>query len=163
MRLTTALLMVGPKSVAPWGDRVWRLAASAQLVEGSEPYWIVTPTQPAQHPVTPTEVSVATPHPETLVESIIYFLAAHFGDGTAEQHLVSSHNLEVIEGERRLVPFFDLNASLISSLSKSLSQQLRLGLTRLDDMSLVSAPVIQKLEEMGFDLEVFSLESKGMS
>lgn len=155
-RVSTALLMIGPKSIAPWGDRAWRVSGTAQLVEGSTPYWIVTPTQPAQHPVFPNEIEVSSPHTDSVVESILFLLASHFGQDGVEENLVETHNIEVnILGHRELARFYELSDHSKGFLAKRLSQQVRLGLTQLDDLSLVNDEVIQRLRQLDFDVEVF--------
>jgi len=69
-RVSTALLTIGPRFINAWADKGWKISLSSQLVEGSAPYWIVTPTQPAQHLVTPSEIEVSAPNTESVVESI---------------------------------------------------------------------------------------------
>lgn len=162
---STALLLVGPKSIAPWNDRVWRIAStahlvSAQLVEGSMAYWIVTPTEPTQHPVKSSAIEVVSPHPESVVDSILMLLGAHFGDDEVEGRMVESHNLTVQDGVREIVSFYELAGDTRAAIASSLSLSVRLGLTRLDDFTLVDDSVIKSLREIGFDVDLFSLESQ---
>lgn len=155
-RVSTALLAIGPKSIAPWGDRAWRVSAAAQLVEGSSPFWIVTSTKPAQHPVFPEEIEVSSPNVESVVDSILFLLAAHFGDQGIENNLVETHNILVGEGGvRELARFYELSDHTRGFLAKEMSQQVRLGLTQLDDLSLMNDAVIERLGILGFDVEVF--------
>lgn len=155
-RVSTALLMIGPKVVGSWADRAWRLSLCAQMVEGSVPYWIVTPTQPAQHPVSPDEIEVSSPHADSVVESILFLVASHLGDEAVEENLVETHNIEVNNlGHRELARFYELSEHSQSFLANRMSQQVRLGLTQLDDLSLVNDEVIQRLRQLDFDVEVF--------
>lgn len=154
---TTALLTVGPKSIAPWGDRAWRIALTAQLVSAnSGDYWIVTPTEPANHAVLPSEVSVEMPHRDSLIESILMLLAAHLGDEDVEACLIDTHNIEVTDGVRTIAPYWDISDQrTYQYLTGRLSQLVRLGVTVLDDMSLFSPDVIADLRLSGFDVDVF--------
>jgi hypothetical protein len=157
---STAHLLVGPKSIAPWNDRVWRIAATAQLVEGSIPYWIVTPTQPTQHPVNSSAIEVVSPHPEAVVDSILVLLGAHFGDDDVEDRMLESHNLTVQNGVREIASFYELASDTRAAIASSLCMSVRLGLTRLDDFTLVDDSVIKSLREIGFDVDIFSLDSE---
>jgi hypothetical protein len=156
-RQSTALLTVGPRTIAPWGDRAWRVSGTAQLVEGSSAYWIVTPTQPANHPATPSEVDVLVPAPDTVVESLLLLLAVHFGDDQLAEYLVEHHNLTIDDaGVRVVAPYWELAGEVISHLARNLSQTVRLGVTLLDDISLMDDEVIDTLRGLGFDVDVFA-------
>mgnify|MGYP007099122287 CR=1 FL=1 len=126
------------------------------MVEGSTPYWIVTPTLPALHTVSPSEVEVVTPHPEAVVDSVLMFLAAHFGDDDVEAYLVETHNLTVSEGVREIAPYYELADETARFLADHLSQSIRLGVTLLDDLSLVDVSVVERLRGLGFDVDVFA-------
>ena len=158
---TTALLTVGPKTIAPWGDRAWRITLTAQLVAAnSGDYWIVTPTQPPLNEVKPAELTVEVPHDESLVESVIMLLAAHVGDEDTEACLTETHNIELVNGVRQIAPFWDISdASTLRYLVGRLSEQVRIGLTVLDEMSLVTETSITQLRDLGFDVDVFVLSS----
>lgn len=154
---TTALLTVGPKSIAPWGDRAWRIALTAQLVAAnSGDYWIVTPTEPSAHAVRTSEVMVAVPQQESLIESVVMILAAHLGDEVVEACLRDTHNIEVVDGVRELAPYWDISEPrTFDYLTGRLGELVRVGITILDDMSLVSPPVIGDLRLLGFAVDVF--------
>ena len=151
---------MGPKSIAPWGDRVWRISSTAQLVEGSSAYWIVTPTQPALHPVSTSVIDVATPHVEAVIDSIIMLLGAHFGEEEVEHLLLESHNITTTETVRDVAPFYELTDDTRRIIGFKLADFLRLGITRLDDFSLLTDEVIMSLRGIGFDIDVYSLSSE---
>lgn len=156
-RQSTALMTVGPKTIAPWGDRLWRVSATAQLVEGSTPYWIVTPTHPAQHQVISPAVQVDVPYAEAVVESIVLLLAVHFGEEDVVQCLVETHNISVRDDVREIAPHFDISdPATFELLVRRLSGTLRLGFTILDEMSLVDETVVGALRGAGFDVDVFT-------
>ena len=155
-RQTTAMMMVGPRSVSPWGDRIWRLALSAQLVEGNEPYWLVSVTQPANHEVKPDTVGIASPDTDNVVMSIVMLLAAHLGSGEVENFLVETHNLTLLENVREIAPFYDLSENTTRALVKELTSSVRLGFTLMEELSLVDAGLVGALRGLGFDVEVFA-------
>lgn len=158
-RQTTALLFIGPRTLSPWADRAWRVSATAQVVENSGAYWIVTPTLPSQHRVSPAEVSVHAPFAEAVVDSVLFLLAAHFGDDEVENYLVETHNVSLQGGTRELAPFYELADTTREYLARKMSEVVRLGFTRLDDLSLVNDNVIAALLRYGFDVEIFDLTS----
>jgi hypothetical protein len=158
-RQSTSLLTIGPRYLSPWADRAWRVSASAQLVSGSGAYWIVTPTLPAQHAVSQAEVSVSAPFPEAVVDSVLFLLAAHFGDNEVENYLVETHNVSLKGGTRELAPFYELADTTREYLASKMAGVVRLGFTRLDDLSLVDDEVITALLRYGFDVEVYDLTS----
>ncbi len=154
-RQSTALMTVSPLASYPWGDRIWRIAATAQLVEGSAPYWIVTPTEPAAHPCQPAEIEVVAAQPESVIDSILMFLAAHFGSEHILDSLVESHNITIQEDVREIAPYYELAEPVRSLLPRQLASVLRLGITVLEEQSLVDTQVISGLRALGFDVEVF--------
>ena len=157
-RQSTALLTIGPRSIGPWGDTdVWRVSGTAQLVEGSVPYWIISPTQPAQHSAEPYEVGVEVPYTEAVVESILLLLALHFGDDALAATLVEHHNLTIdSDGSRTLAPYPELADAVAEDVAKRLSSSLRLGITLLDDECLVDGDVVASLRDLGFTVDVFA-------
>ena len=157
-RQSTALLTVGPKYVGSWADtNRWVVSGSAQLVEGNIPYWLVTPTEPAQYKVTPSEVTVEVPHAEVVVQSILMVVACWFANDAVLSLLEETHNVELIAGERRIAPYFDLSDDTVLTLSRKLSDVVRLGFTLLDADCLVNEEVISRLRELGFSVDVFAL------
>jgi hypothetical protein len=153
-------LTIGPRFINTWADKGWKISLSSQLVEGSVPYWIVTPTQPAQHLVTPSEIEVSAPNTESVVESILFMLAAHFGDDEVENFLLESHNISLgPNSARELARFYELVDEGRDFLARCLSEKLRIGVVQLDDLSLVNEAVISRLRAMGFDVDTFSQSS----
>jgi ribosomal protein S8 len=158
---TTALLTVGPRSIAPWGDRQWRVAIHAQLVSAnSGDYWLVSPTEPAEHPVKSNVVGVEMPSSESVIESILMLLSAYLGDANVEGYLRETANIELVGRERVIAPYFDVSApETMMYLAARMSDAVRLGITVLDEMSLVDADVIATLRSWGFDVDVYTLDS----
>jgi hypothetical protein len=157
-RQSTALLTIGPKYVGSWADtNRWIVSGSAQLVEGNIPYWLVTPTEPAQYKVTPSEVTVEVPHAEVVVQSILMIVACWFASDDVIALLEETHNVELIGDERRIAPYFDLSDDTVAMLASKLSDVVRLGVTLLDGDCLVDADVVSRLRKLGFGVDVFSV------
>lgn len=157
-RQSTALLTIGPRAISPWGDTdIWRVSGTAQLVEGSVPYWIVSPTQPAEHSARPYEVGIEVPYTEAVVESILLLLGLHFGDDDLADLLVEHHNLTIeSDGSRTLAPYPELADEVADEVAKRLASRLRLGVTLLDDDCLVDSDVVATLRDVGFTVDVFA-------
>ncbi len=155
-RQTTALLTIGPHRIAPWADRSWRVSGTAQLVEGSTPYWLVTPTQPAAHTVATDTLVVEVPHCDSVVASVVMLVASWFGGPDVEEVLVSGHNMTLgEEGVRELAPYWDLADTTMALLASKLSNRVRLAFTVMDEYTLVGDSVVEALRSMGFDVDVF--------
>jgi hypothetical protein len=157
-RLTTALVTVGPRSLGPWGDRLWRVSLTAELVEGgSSAYWLVHPTVPADHPVATPEVLISIPYPIAAAEALILGLAAHLGDEQVEDLLLETHNIELLDGIRYVAPYWELADTTASLLCDLLNSSVRVGLTVMDDMTLATPEMVALLRDYGFDVDVFTL------
>jgi hypothetical protein len=127
------------------------------LVEGSTPYWIVTPTQPAEYTAMPSEIGVEAPYTEAVVESVLLLLSLHFGDDDLAAYLAEHHNLTVdAEGSRTLAPYPELADEVAAEVARRLSSRLRLGFTFLDDDCLVDDEVVACLRDLGFTVDVFA-------
>ena len=160
-KVSTVLLSAGPRSIGPWGDRDWRVALSAQLVEGgSVAYWLAAPTEPALHPAAPNALAIETPEHYVVVDSILMLLATHLGDENVEGYLLDTHNVTLVDGMRVVAPFWDITAAeSLKFLVSRLTESVRLAFTILDEVRLVDDDVIQTLRVLGFDVEVYSLSS----
>jgi hypothetical protein len=158
-RVSTALLTVSPRSISPWGDRSWRVCGSAQLVENSRAYWLVSPTLPAEHAVAPDVVQIEAPEASAVVDSVLMMLAAWFGDEEVEGYLLETHNIDLVDNRREIQKFWELSDSTVQYLAGRLSNSLRLGVTVLEEFSLMNESVIAALRGLGFDVDVFVLES----
>jgi hypothetical protein len=104
-------------------------------------------------------VIVPAPYSEAVVESVLFLLAAHFGDDEVENYLVETQNVNLKGGTRELAPFYELADTTRDYLARKMSEVVRLGFTRLDDLSLVNDEVITALLRYGFDVEIYDLAS----
>ena len=159
-RNSTATLFAGPRSIPPWGDRSWKIALYAQLVEGGESaYWIASPTAAAPHMVRPDFVRVDQPDNDDLVASIVMAVALHLGGAEAEGLLLDTHNISLDGQTRVIAPYWELAPEVLTELARIVSISNRLGLTTVSDFSLVTEGVVDRLRELGFDTDVYGLLS----
>lgn len=157
-RQTTALLTAGPKR-GVWGDRIWRLSLTAQLVEGgAAAYWLVSATPPANHEVQPPEIVIEVPESECVLDSIYVLLGAHLGNDEIAGFMEETHNISVTDNVREIAPYWDLSLDAREELRSWLSAQLRLGVTFMDSPSLFTEEVVEKLRKDNFDIDVFALK-----
>lgn len=160
---TNALLTAGPRTIGPWGDRLWRIGFAAQYVTGSSSdYWLVS-TNDASPTVADFE-SLVVPSPDEtgVLDSILYLLAMQVGDPAVEQFLIEHHNVEIVAGRRVPVEFWELTDRTRVQLASLLAQQFRLGLTLMEDSCLVSDRVISELKKLGFEVDVFQLREEAL-
>jgi len=157
-RQSTALLSFSPLYTSSWGDETsWRIAGTCQLVEGSQPYWIVTPTLPAENETTPAEILVQYPDVSSVVQSVLIIMAAWFGDAKVLRYLLETHNVEVdSQGVRKIAPYFELSEEGVAWIAAALRDKVKLALTQLDEMCLLDAEAIESLRRLGFVVTVFA-------
>ena len=158
-RVTTALITAGPRTIGPWGDRAWRVALSIQLVEGgSAAYFLATPTAEPINKVSPAEVEIAAPFDECTLDALILTLAAHLGGSRIEALLEETHNISVQDDLRRIAPFWDLSHETMQCIASELAENVRLGIMLLDEISLVQPSLLLSLRDLGFDVDLYSLD-----
>lgn len=163
-RLTTALLVAGPRSVGPWDDRIWRIALHASLVEGgSAAYWSVTPSLPALHDAKPGEVVIEYPDTECIVDTTLMMLATYLGGEQVEALLVDTHNITLDDETRKIANCWELLPDTRTQLAKVLASSLRLGVTELDELTLLNTQAVEGLREFGFDVDVFALRPRELN
>ena len=149
--------LVTPRTVGSWADRAYRVSHTAQLIEGgSAAYWLVTPTEPAEHRVRPDVIRIENPEPSDVVNSLIMLAAAHVGNGQVEGLLLDTHNIEIVDGVRNVAEFWDVERRTEATLAAALAPQIRMSFTLLDEMNLLTEEVTERLIAYGFDVEVFS-------
>lgn len=159
-RVTTALMFASPRSIGPWGDRAWRLALHASLVEGgAAAYWTATPTTPAQHEVSSSEVEVEMPDMDGVIDATVLLLASHLGDEQVEALLIESHLLSIQDGVRTIARYWELFPDTRAQICELLSAQVRVGITLLEDLCLIDVEVINALRQLGFDVDLFVPET----
>jgi hypothetical protein len=154
-------MAVSPSSIAPWGDRSYRLSHTAQLVEGgSAAYWLTSPVLPPQYLVDPDVIQIESPSPDFTLDSIILWLALNVGNEVVERILTESHNIEIDNKVRKLAPYWEISEQTRKSLAAQMSGEVRLAFTVLDELNLLTEDVWSGLRDSGFDFEVFRSSSK---
>jgi hypothetical protein len=153
---TTALLSVGPLTTGFFGDTIpWRVSSQSQLVEGGIPYWLVTPTQPAEHVIGTDVLVVEFPDPNAVVASVLMLVATWHGSEGVLGYLMDTENVRLDGGVREVAPYWELSDEGVLYLSNKLKDQVKLAFTIMDDMCLVDDEVIEKLRGLGFHVDVF--------
>lgn len=159
-RQTTVLLSLSPRNSGMWGESIYRLSHAAQLVEGgSSAYWLVSPTQPAQHLVSADSLVIEAPDSECVVSSVLFLTALHLGDEHVEGLLVDTHNLQIDSQNttpvRQVAEFWEIESRVGEQLARMLAPHVRLAVTVLDEMNIFSNDVVSRLRAFGFEIEVF--------
>jgi hypothetical protein len=159
-RQTTVLLSLSPRNSGMWGDSIYRLSHTAQLVEGgSAAHWLVTATQPAQHLVSPHSLVLETPDSECVVSSVLLLVALHVGDENAEGLLVDTHNVQIDSQNalpvRQVAEFWEIESRVGEQLARMLAPHVRMAVTVLDEMNIFSNDVVSRLRALDFEIEVF--------
>jgi hypothetical protein len=155
-RFSSMQLLAGPKSLAPWGDNLWRISYTSQYVTGGGgDYWIPTPTRPLLHEVRGLEILVEDPSLDSLTQSVIYQLALYLGGDAIEGLLLDTHNIQIHAGKREAVPYYEIDNRNLDLLAGSLSESIRLALTFLGENSKSEAQLVSRLRALGFEVTVF--------
>jgi hypothetical protein len=105
-------------------------------------------------------VTIEQPDKEFVLDSALMVLGAWFGGDRVADYLVETHNLEVRSEVRTIAPYWDFSESTREFIAAEMNQYVRLGVTVLDDLSLVSSEVISGLRSLGFDVTVFVEDSR---
>jgi hypothetical protein len=153
---TTAQMTIGPLATGAFGDvQPWRISSQSQLVEGSVPYWLVTPTQPAEHTVTNEAVFIELPDAEFVVHSVLMVAAAWHGGESLLGYLIDTENILMDGDKRAIAPYWELADQTVKQIVQKLALQVKLGFTIMDEMSLINEEVIATLRSLGFHVDVF--------
>jgi hypothetical protein len=154
---TTAVLSIGPLASGSWGDtQPWRVSSHSQLIENGIPYWLVTPTQPAEHSVGSESLVVEIPDAQSVVQSVLMIAATWHGGDDIVGYLMDHENLTLVGEVRMIAPYWELSDESVCHLSSKLAERVKLGFTLMDDMCLVDAEVIETLRNLGFQVDVFA-------
>ena len=156
---TTSLLSVGPLTTGPFGDvEPWRVSSQSQLVEGGIPYWLVTPTQPAEHVIGTDVLVVEFPDAKAVVASVLMLVATWHGGESVLGYLMDTENVRLDGKVRSIAPYWELSEDGVRHLSNKLKGQVKLAFTIMDDLCLVDDEVIGALRSLGFHVDVFVRE-----
>lgn len=158
--ISTALLMVGPSGVGPFHSPDWRVSFVAQLVEAGSngPYWLIN--SPGQRE---SYLPINSIEPEEVARSVVLLLGQQFVDDAQVQgFLRETHNLiDNEDGTTTIAPYWDGSDSDFAYYASRQAPRCRLGVVKLDEMSLMNEGTFAHLLDYGFTLEAF--ESAGFS
>lgn len=159
-RFTSALVFASPLGVGPFYSDEWRVNWCANLVEGSSggPYWLPLPSYDDH--LTIESMVIDSVEPELVADSLILLLGAVFGGEALNWLLRESQNLIFPDdGRPHLAPYWDLADDVRNCCVRDLSGRIRIGVTALDEHSLLGAEAIHLLSSHGFRVEVFGRTS----
>lgn len=150
---SSAALFTSAKGFGPFYAPGWRLGTIAELAEGGTngPFWIIREPESSE----PLYLPLVDLDVERMVSSIALLLAATTQDFNLEGLLIDTHNLDIANGTRSFAPFWDLSEQDVDRIFRTLSQRIRLGLTILEEQSLLTDAVIAALRSKGMEVDPF--------
>lgn len=155
-RFTSALVFASPLGVGPFYSDEWRVNWCANLVEGSSggPYWLPLPSYEDHLKI--ESMIIDSVEPELVVDSLILLLSAVFGGEALNWLLRESQNLIFPDdGKPVIAPYWDLAEDVRDCCIRDLSNRIKIGVTALDEHSLLGAEAVSLLRGFGFRVEVF--------
>ena len=158
-RFTSALVFVSPLGVGPFFSDEWRVSWCANLVEGSTggPYWLPVPSHEDHLKI--ESMLIDSIESELVVDSLILLLGATFGGESLNWLLRESQNLVFPDdGRPYLAPYWDLAEDVRNCCVKDLSGRIKIGVTALDEHTLLSAEAVRLLRGFGFTVNTFREE-----
>lgn len=151
---SSAVMFISPKGVGPFYSPGWRLGSVSELAEGGNngPFWIIRePEAPA-----PLYLPLVDLDDDRVLGSIALVLAATTQDPNLEGLLQDTHNLSFSNGSKSFAPFWDLSERDVDRIFQALRNRVRLGVTVLEEQSLLTEQVIFKLRQSGMEVAHFS-------
>ena len=155
-KFSTALLMVGPAQVGIFGDDLWRVASSSQLVEGGSngPFWL-TPVSGFSGKEE-TALLIDGVEPSVLRDSVLILGALASKDEQAIGILRDTHNIVEDDFGIHVAPYWELAPSTKDSLIRQISEKVRFGFVILDEDSILDSQFFDSLTVAGLSSEVFT-------
>lgn len=155
-KFSTALLMVGPARVGIFGEDLWRVASSSQLVEGGSngPFWL-TPVS-GYSGKDETALLIDGIEPWVLRDSVVILGALASKDEQALGLLRDTHNIVEDDFGIHVAPYWELAPSTRESLIRQISQKVRFGFVILAEDSILDSRFFESLTLSGLSFEVFS-------
>lgn len=154
-KFSSALLMVGPAQVGIFGDDLWRVGLTSQLVEGGSngPYWLTPVTGFREKEE--TALIIGEIQSSVLVDSVIILSALASGEKRALGLLFDTHNVVQDEYGLHVAPYWELAPSVRDALVRYISPLVKLGLVRLDSETLMNQSLVNDLSLLNFRVQVF--------
>lgn len=155
-RFTSALVFASPLGVGSFYSDEYRVNWCANLVEGSSggPYWLPLPSYEDHLKI--ESMVIDSIEPELVVDSLILLLGAVFGSESLNWLLRESQNLIFPDdGKPVIAPYWDLADDVRNCCIRDLSNRIKIGVTALDEHSLLGSEAVSLLRGFGFRVEVF--------
>lgn len=155
-KFSTALLMIGPAQIGIFGDDLWRVASSSQLVEGGSngPFWL-TPVSGFSGK-NETALLIDGTEPSVLRDSVLILGALASNDEQAIGILRDTHNIVEDDFGIHVAPYWELAPSTRDSLIRQIEQKVRFGFVILDEDSILDSRFFDSLTLAGLSSEVFT-------
>lgn len=155
---TTALVLTGPISVGAFNDDLWRVGATAQLIEGgnSGPVWLTAPAGHHEDGSGLDHLAIDSDDPAVVARSLVVLLVATVGDDALLALLGTSVPITVEEGRRVIGQPWAISDKTVLDLSQVLAKSLRLGIVLLSDQSVLDDAAVSYLRTSGFRVDVFA-------
>lgn len=155
-KFSTALLMIGPAQIGIFGDDLWRVASSSQLVEGGSngPFWL-TPVSGFSGK-NETALLIDGTEPSVLRDSVLILGALASNDEQAIGILRDTHNIVEDDFGIHVAPYWELAPSTRDSLIRRIEQKVRFGFVILDEDSILDSRFFDSLTLAGLSSEVFT-------
>lgn len=148
--------MVAPRGVGPFHDPLWRVGATAQLVEGGSngPYWKTAPADHHDNGTAPESFVIGSDEPYTVARSLVALLAVTAGDDALIDYLGRAGLTGVSHGRRRFVSPWQLTDVDLDECARSLT--VRIGVVRLAEQSALGVTSTTALRSWGFTVNEFT-------
>lgn len=158
--ISTALLMVGPSGVGPFHSPDWRVSWVSQLVEAGSngPYWLTSaPGRAEQY------LPINSLDSWEVARSTVLLLGQNIDEPNVQALMRETENLiEGLDGEMRIAPYWDGSDSDFDFYASRLAPLCRLGLVRLDELTLFNQEVFAHLLRWNFTLVPFETGGSGV-
>ena len=160
-RLSTLYVLMAPRNVGPWGDSIWRVGYTAQLVEGGSggPYWLVSPPSGEENSSVPVTTFIIGGLDTERVSQSLFLLVAilSLAIEPAADDIKIPASIEIQNGavNRWERP----SESELEVLSRR-AERLKVGLVSLDSQAIFNDEAVGKFREFGIETHVFNEERK---
>ena len=154
---TTALVILGPTGIGPFSSPDWRVAPNPiQLVEaGTNGPGLLAGSH---------YLSIDSLDSEFVFRALV-LMAANLTDvQQVKDYLRDTHNLVQSEaGMETTAPYWDIADEVLEWCAPRMAEFIRIGIVRLDDMTLADDAVVERLRSFGFMVDVFERASLPVS
>lgn len=162
---STAVVLVGPRGVGPFGAREWRVTSTVTLIEKHRRCWMVNA---AGHGDPDEHAALYFPPSLNPAEELLLAVAALVVRAPSVWEIAEKYGLVHPSRIRRDKPTIDFDPAetqvsdsaygeLLSAALESAVESARLGVTRLAENTHLGSGDIHWLRSMGCDVEEFGI------